>query len=562
MHSKTNNHFTGHDNVNHQMDIASPFHFAPRQNKLPRNAFDMSRHILFSSPLGMMLPNFVQEVQPGDYMELSAQNFTRTQPLNTAAFARVREVTDFFFVPYELLWSGWKSFQGGVKDYNSTLLDPSKFSSVPGIPFGAFFGWNSGSSDLDSFGFHYWQYAQRLFELLGYPHIFADGSFPTNSADYTKTLLNPFRLLAWNKIQSDFYRLTDYEDVNPKSYNCDDGFAGDFIFISSDTDHFRYNWTPSIFDMVKPRYVPFAKDRFTGVKPSRNLGSGINGVGVDTGTQGVVEDSDGNNLPFIDLGSVHNLDAADLRNLLAVDRLSRISMLAPKYYAAQIKAHFGVDVSKCDACSTRFLGSLDSQLQIGEVLATAAGSTGSGTTSVPGQISGRGVSSGNGRTIKFKADADGIVMGVHYFIPQSEYNSDGVDDFNQKLTRYDYYRPEFDNLGLQPLRLETMSLHNSLDELNRDAVLGYQARYAEYKSSYDKVCGEFTSHGSLREWTIPRSFWALNTPVDRLRVNPALFNSVVALQYDGSQATDPFLCHFAFNCKMVRDMSVNGLPIL
>ena len=102
-----------------------------------------------------------------------------------------------------------------------------------------------------------------------------------------------------------------------------------------------------------------------------------------------------------------------------------------------------------------------------------------------------------------------------------------------------------------------------MDELPRDAVLGYQARYAEYKSSYDRVCGEFTSHGDLRDWTIPRSFSALTTtPVDRLRVNPALFNSVVALQYDGSQPTDPFLCHFAFNCKMVRDMSVNGLPII
>ena len=97
---------------------------------------------------------------------------------------------------------------------------------------------------------------------------------------------------------------------------------------------------------------------------------------------------------------------------------------------------------------------------------------------------------------------------------------------------------------------------------NKLAELGYQARYAEYKSSYDKVCGEFTSHGDLKDWTIPRSFWALNTPVDRLRVNPALFNSVVALQYDGSQPTDPFLCRFAFNCKMVRDMSVNGLPII
>ena len=126
-------HFNNSDAVRRQGSIKSPFAFAPVQNKLPRNPFDLSRDVLFTSPAGLLLPNFVQEVQAGDFMKLNVANFSRTQPLNSAAFARIREVTDFFFVPYSLLWSKYKSFKSGVSDYTSNLFSYSPdMTTIPG----------------------------------------------------------------------------------------------------------------------------------------------------------------------------------------------------------------------------------------------------------------------------------------------------------------------------------------------------------------------------------------------------------------------------------------------
>ena len=69
---------------------------------VPRNSFDMGYHTMFTCPVGLLLPTYVQDVQPDDYLKLDVSNFTRTMPVNTAAFSRMKEITKFFFVPYRL----------------------------------------------------------------------------------------------------------------------------------------------------------------------------------------------------------------------------------------------------------------------------------------------------------------------------------------------------------------------------------------------------------------------------------------------------------------------------
>lgn len=41
---------------------------------------------------------------PGDKFTLKRQHFTRTQPVNTSAYTRIREYYDWFWVPLHLLW--------------------------------------------------------------------------------------------------------------------------------------------------------------------------------------------------------------------------------------------------------------------------------------------------------------------------------------------------------------------------------------------------------------------------------------------------------------------------
>ena len=98
----------------------SPLNLTPgKNNSLPRNSFDVGYHTMFTSPAGLILPTYVQDVKEGSYLNVNVANHTRTMPVNTAAFSRLKEVTDFYFVPYRLLWRYFDQFYTGVNDIST-----------------------------------------------------------------------------------------------------------------------------------------------------------------------------------------------------------------------------------------------------------------------------------------------------------------------------------------------------------------------------------------------------------------------------------------------------------
>lgn len=74
------------------------------KNKVSRNAFDLSHRHMFTAQIGELLPVFVQWVNPNETFKLGYNGFTRTQPLQTAAFTRLRENIQYYFVPFQSLW--------------------------------------------------------------------------------------------------------------------------------------------------------------------------------------------------------------------------------------------------------------------------------------------------------------------------------------------------------------------------------------------------------------------------------------------------------------------------
>ena len=213
---------------------------------------------------------------------------------------------------------------------------------------------------------------------------------------------------------------------DPASYNLDNLSSGQSALS---------NFTNFFGTICKRPYKNWSKDRLTNVKPSisySEFGSvnsyvPLSNVGYFTSNGIVSNDSHyvsnySNGGPTAFISSINNTQG--LRNALAVDKLSRISQLAPKTYAAQMKAHFGVDPDNCDYCSCRFLGSFDSDVVINEVIASAAGQNSAGSDSYVGEVYGRGVSSGkSNRVIKAQFNEPGIVMGIHYTQPLAEYDS-------------------------------------------------------------------------------------------------------------------------------------------
>ena len=79
------------------------------KNKPSRNSFDLSHRNLFTAKVGELLPCFVQELNPGDSVKVDSSYFTRTAPLQSNAFTRLRENVQFFFVPYSSLWKYFDS---------------------------------------------------------------------------------------------------------------------------------------------------------------------------------------------------------------------------------------------------------------------------------------------------------------------------------------------------------------------------------------------------------------------------------------------------------------------
>ena len=98
------------------------------RNKPSRNGFDLSFKKNFTAKAGELLPVMVKEVLPGDTIKINLKAFTRTQPVNTAAFARIREYYDFFFVPYDLLWNKSNTVLTQMYDnpQHAVSIDPTK----------------------------------------------------------------------------------------------------------------------------------------------------------------------------------------------------------------------------------------------------------------------------------------------------------------------------------------------------------------------------------------------------------------------------------------------------
>jgi hypothetical protein len=543
-----------------------------RAASLPRNGFDMSYLTCFTAPVGLLLPSYVQDINPGDFIKIDVSNFTRTLALNTAAYARIRERTDFYFVPNRLVWRHFDQFYTNVRDLDtaySAVTYTTTPSKLPYIPGSAIYSWLADAGN-DIFGFPKNAYFERLLDLLGYPVANGDPAItkgfygPTASAAYNASKFNPFRLFAFARLFNEFYRQTDYEVFDPRSYNLDNlGSDGD---ASSNLQHLYAS-------LCNSPYKLWSKDRFTNIKPSQNY-TEFTSVNTYEPGSGVISTPNGGNSFANFVGYAAGASAGSptaqftaiqsaqgLRNALAVDRLARISQLAPKTYEAQMKAHFGVDVDACDYCRPRYLGSFDTKFIIDEVVASAAGSTGTGSTSHVGEIYGRGTCVGKGgRTIKAQFNEPGVVIGVHYFEPQAEYDSMRVDEFVTKLTRQDYYVPEYDSLGFAPLTRQNF-LATPADQTLNNSVIGYIPRYAEYKSRYDEIHSTFQSGGILKTWTIPRSIQSVAAqPILGLKVSPLVGRNLFSAVYDGTKLTDSFLCRYRYDVMMTRNMSEYGLP--
>lgn len=273
------------------------------KNKTSRNSFDLSHRNLFTAKVGELLPCFVQEVNPGDSIKLDSSYFTRTAPLQTAAFTRLRENVQYFFVPYQCLW---KYFESQVNNMTQnahgdsvSLIAKSPFANakvstdMPFISYSALHSYlnkmvnyvSMTNVNEKNYGFLYnngcFRHAEsaKLLQLLGYGNFnqqflkfSKEKPYSLLGADNTPGL-SIFRLLAYQKICNDFYTYRQWQPYNANLCNID--------YVTPDSNNMDFSSqfgdlnpsTHSALNFLDMRFSNLPLDYFNGVLPHPQYGS-------------------------------------------------------------------------------------------------------------------------------------------------------------------------------------------------------------------------------------------------------------------------------------------------
>lgn len=542
----------------------------PSKANRPRNAFDLSQRHLFTAPAGALLPVLSLDLMPHDHIEINASDFMRTLPMNSAAFVSMRGVYEFFFVPYKQLWSGFDQFITGMSDYKSSYMLSFKnkvLENCPNLSIQDFVKFINPKADKDIHGFPKKNGVFRMLDLLGYgKYANSSGTAYTDIPEKTKKDLGnvtPFRGLAYQKIYSDHYRNSTYEDFQVESFNVDVFGQGGKMKAVVSNEPWDYDW----FTM---RYRNAGKDIYTNLRPTP-LFSVENFGNVTPGLSGISVDANKYNVEIDNTNGATNISVNDIRNAFALDKLASITMRAGKTYKEQIEAHFGISVDEGRDGKCEYLGGFDSNMQVGDVTQTS-GTTTTGPKDTKfggylGRTTGKATGSGNGQ-IKFDAREHGILMCIYSIVPDVQYDSTKIDPFVQKIQRGDFFIPEFEDLGMQPLYCNTISWKYAEGNLksptgSKSPAFGWQPRYSEYKTALDTNHGQFANGEPLSFWSIGRARandFLHTFNISSLKINPHWLDSVFAVDYNGTELTDQFYGECYFNILKVSDMTVDGMP--
>ena len=585
------------------------------RNHPRRSAFDLSSKVAFSAKSGELLPIRWYFTMPGDKFTLKRQHFTRTQPVNTSAYTRIREYYDWFWVPLHLLWRHApeviSQMQSNVQHANSQTSAFSLGSYLPTISLGQLsmaFGHLSGKKNY--FGFDRADLSYKLAQYLrvGNANSSASKNFGTSVAfgasGYTQKYrfnlnISVFAFLAYKKFCQDYFRYSQWQDSSPYLWNID-YFTGTTqqlcASIPASGDSYWNNNT--MFDL---EYCNWNKDMFMGVLPDAQFGDVAS---IDTGglkSQDLyveakisssesaraylgakISSSDTNfsinagpsaaqsNPLVVAMPSLAaSFDVLSLRRGEALQRWKEISLNVPQNYRAQIKAHFGVDVGENMSGMSTYVGGDSSSLDISEVVNT---NLQAGETSSEAVIAGKGVGSSQGSE-QFVARDWGVLMCIYHNVLLLDYVSSAPDPQLFVSQDTDLPIPELDSIGMQSIPISMYS--NSDIELasgfnSADLTMGYLPRYYNWKTSYDYVLGAFTT--TEKEWVAPitSSIWknmlstvatgSSSISYNIFKVNPSVLDSIFQVNADSKWDSDPFLINCAFDVKVVRNLDYSGMP--
>lgn len=557
-------------------NLDSRFALAPEAS-IKRSKMKRPSELKTSFDIGQVIPIYSDEVLPGDTHSIKLSKVVRLQTPITPFMGNIYLDTYWYFVPLRLVWEHTKEFYG---ENTQSAWVPQVSYTIPQIsaPSG---GWNVGTL-ADYFG------------------------WPTGVSNYTGSALY-FR--AYALVMNEFFRSTAVTDP---------------LYIPmGDATQTGSNGSSYIYDVANggaPFVAAKGFDYFTACLPSPQFGSdvaiGLTGLSADapvvpgadnpsssfsnvsmhflnpagqstsvTNNQALYVSNISNNKVLqrsgvdatglsgataIVPGNLHAIiDQSVFNNFTVSINAFRTAFQLQKFYEKTartgqrfreiILAHFGCSNGDARMQVPEYLGGSRCPIAVNQVVQTSqTATTPQGTTaaySVTSDV--------NFEFVKSFTEP-GILLGLACARYDHVYQQ-GLERRFSRLTREDFYWPEFQNLGeMAVLNKEIYLQGNSVVDgdgnIIDDQVFGYQEYAADYRYKVSLCTGEMRSAAaiSLDVWHLGDDYSQLPSLSDGwIREDKSNVDRVLQVQ---SSVANQLFGDFWFETTSVRPMPMYSIP--
>ena len=501
--------------------------------KPQRTKFNLGYPNRYNCNMGELIPSYLERAEAGDIFEIGQEVLCRLQPLVSPVLDNLYISTEYFFVPFRLLWDKWEEYITGIK---KDSIPPEEFTD----PQPEWSPATSAKSTLNNKKFSLWDY-------FGFPiDVDPVGSYPL---DYPRR--------AYNLIYNEWYRdenLQELVDLNNDKilyrswrkdyftsalpfrqkgiapsipitgtgsvdFNLDikDTAGSTNIIVKSYISDASQDYFPVYLQGEGPNnYDSFSIDNagskypvYSSIFSAGTSNKNLQLVNTESGfVPGLLVENTHSSYKtnFNDWLSQHNsfnfenvgtFNASDMRDLFQLQIWMERNARAGTRYIEFLKAHYAVAPSDARLDRPEFLGSVKSSVIISEVLQTSQSSD----TSAQGNLAGKGLGVSKAYIDRYYVEEPGVIIGLTCVYPRPSYQQ-GINRVWLRKSRLEQFYPEFVNLSEQGIKLAELYATNNATTNNK--IFGYTGIYDEMRVRHPQVCGDLRD--TLDYWVMTRKF--------------------------------------------------------